>query len=168
MPARSASTSASDSAWLSACTIELTASFIVAPAPAGPSVEDPAREGSSTGRGPLEVGRVAAGQDGQLPLSTVDTLPETGVSSRRRRRPPHGPAAPVVCGSTVLVSPTTVPRRSAGDQPSGAAVRRADRGVVGQRHQHDVGAAAAASRAVAATAAPVPAATASARDRVRL
>ncbi len=103
-----------------------------------------------------------------MPLSTVDTLPETGVSSAA---PPaartRAAVRTAVSGSTVLVSQTTVPSATPAAMPSGPWYA-ASAAASSASETSTTGAEAAAARAVSATVAPIPAATASARERVRL
>ena len=82
-PACSASTSASASAWLSACTTALTASFMVAPAPRSPRWNTLAPEHVQHRPGPRPA-RPASPPTMKVssPRCTTGTLPLTGASSR--------------------------------------------------------------------------------------
>ena len=66
MPAASARTSPSASAWLSPKMTVLTASFMAAPLPSGPRWKTRRPDGVEDGPGPLEVGGLAADHEGQL------------------------------------------------------------------------------------------------------
>ena len=98
----------------------LTTSFIVAPDPSGPSEITRLAKASSAGRARANAASSPPAITRSCPLCTVETLPDTGVStSVAPYAATSSPSAWIVAGSTVLVSATTVPARSPATSPSG-------------------------------------------------
>jgi hypothetical protein len=119
-PARSASTSDSASAWLSASTTVLTASLTTSPEPSSPTWKTCRARRSSTGRARSSPAAGPPTMNVSWPFSTSAMLPETGPSTSVAPRPvTSGSTRRTVSGSTVLLSTTTVPSRRPAAMPSG-------------------------------------------------
>src|SRR4029079_17592230 len=121
MPARSARTSPSDSAWFSPKITVLTASFIAAPVPSGPRWNSRLPYASRTGRARSKSPSSPPTISVSFPLSARLTLPDTGASMTPARRSRIAVSwRRMTAGGTVELSTSTLPGLTPATPPSRA------------------------------------------------